>query len=51
MLIAFQIVLMLMMVFSAIGIPGEKDNKPLRDSMLTVFITSTAAFIVVRMWL
>lgn len=51
MLITFKIVLMVLMLFSATGIPGERDNKQLRDSMLTVFIASTAALIVVFMWL
>ena len=45
MVIAFQIVLVLLMVFFAVGIRGEQNNKDIRDSVLTSFIATLAASI------
>ncbi len=45
MVIAFQIVLILLMIFFATGLPGERDNKGVRDAVLTGFIATLAAFI------
>ena len=45
MVIAFQVVLVLIMLFFAVGIPGERDNKDIRDSVLTAFMATLAGFI------
>jgi len=51
MVIAFQVLLLVIMLFSVLGAFGERENKGVRDAMVTIFIASTAAFIVSVMWL
>ncbi|EGQ21091.1 NADH-quinone oxidoreductase subunit K [Sporosarcina newyorkensis 2681] len=45
MVIAFQIILLAVMGLSIFGIIGERENKGIRDALLTAFIASTAAYI------
>lgn len=45
MVIAFEIVLLVIMLFSALVVAGERKNPSAGDAVLTVFIASTAAFI------
>ena len=51
MVIAFEIVLLVIMLFSAFGVVGERENAKVRDAVLTIFIASTAAYIASVMWL
>ncbi|WP_158231834.1 MULTISPECIES: hypothetical protein [unclassified Sporosarcina] len=46
MVIAFQIILLGLMLISAFGVIGERENAKVREAVLTLFIASTAAFIV-----
>lgn len=50
MVIAFQIILLLIIIISFIGTIGEKD-KSLQEKMLVTFLASLAAFIVSVLWL
>lgn len=50
MVIAFQIVLLILILVSFIGTVGEKD-KSLQDKLLVTFLASLAAFIVSVLWL
>ena len=51
MVIVFEIVLLTIILFSFLGIVGELENKEIRETMLTLFIASTAAFIASVTWL
>lgn len=51
MVVAFQIVLLVIIIFSAFGVAGERESVLVRDAMLTVFLASVAALIVSVKWL
>ncbi|MFT0803691.1 hypothetical protein VSK91_20190 [Bacillus swezeyi] len=46
MIIAFEIILLLMMVLSFLGAVGEKENKKLRDNMTAVCLASMISLVV-----
>lgn len=50
MVIAFQIVLLVLIVVSFVGTVAEKD-KSLQDKLLVMFLASLVAFIVSVLWL
>ena len=51
MVIAFQIILMFIMLVSIFGVIGEKKDEKLRDLLAGAFVASLVAFIVSVMWL
>lgn len=51
MLIAFQIILLIIIVIGFIVALGEKEDKHLRDRMVALCITSILAFLIGVVWL
>ncbi|MEK5038784.1 hypothetical protein [Sporosarcina sp. FSL K6-3457] len=51
MVIAFQIILMVIMLVSVFGVIGEKNDEKLRGLLAGAFVASLVAYIVSVMWL
>lgn len=51
MIIAFQIILLIIILISFVCVAGERDDEALRSNMTAVCIASITAFIVSVMWL
>lgn len=51
MVIAFQVIILIIIGISFLGIVGEKEDKALRNNLFPLCIAAIAGFIVSVMWL
>lgn len=51
MIIAFQVILIIIMLIGLLGTIGERKDKDLSNRMTTLCVAAMACFIAVRLWL